>query len=98
MSESETCVFILNMVECKNWRLSKSCLNTCVLFGASSMYDVKGVSDLNSYNLHLVTIHLKSVPGSQLQPILVPCDLRFGNTMGLARQGDRGADLGCDQV
>lgn len=63
------------------------------------MYDVKTfLSDLNSDDLQLVSIHLQSVPGSQLQSILVPCDLRDGDTMGFASQGDRGANLGSNQV
>lgn len=54
--------------------------------------------DLNSYDLQLVTIYLQSVPCSQLQPILVPCDLGLWNTTGFASQGDRGANLRGDQV
>lgn len=44
-------------------------------------YDVKDPSDLNSDDLQLVAIHLEAIARSQLQPILVPCDLRLWNTM-----------------
>ena len=53
-------------------------------------------SDLNPDNLQLVTIYLQPATGSQLQPVLVPCDFRLRNTMGFTSQSDRGADLRVD--
>lgn len=62
------------------------------------MLDMTCFPDLNSYNLQLVTIHFQSVPSSQLQPVLVPCDLRLRNTMSFTSQGDGGAHLRRDRV